>query len=147
MTERHSRNRDLLGECHPLLQAVFSRVAQRTPIVVLPSTTRTVEDQREFVEEGRSQTMESLHLPQDDGWVYAVDAAPYPITWPDPQASKSAYAKQMGRFYFFAGYVLGVAEGLDVDLRLGADWDGDFQLLDQTFDDLVHFELGGRHVE
>jgi hypothetical protein len=27
------------------------------------------------------------------------------------------------------------------DLRFGMDWDGDLDFSDQTFDDLVHFEL------
>jgi peptidoglycan L-alanyl-D-glutamate endopeptidase CwlK len=143
---RSDSNRGFLGECHPLLQAVFARVALRVPIVVLPSTVRTQEEQEEFVESGRSQTMDSLHLPQDDGWVYAVDAAPHPIVWPDPEAPRHVYAKQMGRFYMFVGYVKATADALDVSIRSGADWDGDWRLRDQSFDDLVHFELGDRHV-
>jgi len=60
----------------PLAEAVrlciqFSRV----DITVLSATLRTEEEQRTFVREGRSKTMSSLHLPQADGFVHAVDLA------------------------------------------------------------------------
>jgi len=46
------------------------------------------------------------------------------------------------RFYDFGGYVLGSAERLGVPLRWGGDWDRDHDVFDdQTFQDLVHFEL------
>lgn len=60
----------------------------------------------------------------------AVDVAPYPIDWND-----------IDRFYMFGGYVLGVAEMLDISIRWGGDWDGDTDVHDQLFMDLVHFEL------
>ena len=41
----------------------------------------------------------------------------------------------------FAGYVQGVAEQLGIKIRWGGDWDSDFDFKDQTFNDLVHFEL------
>ncbi len=60
----------------------------------------------------------------------AVDVAPYPLDWTDVK-----------RFYHFAGYVQGLAEMLDTRLRWGGDWDRDYNLNDQSFNDLVHFEL------
>lgn len=63
----------------------------------------------------------------------AVDVAPYPVDWTSPKAKH--------RFYMFAGYVLRTAQELGIDVRLGADWDGDWDLNDQTFDDTPHFEL------
>ena len=56
--------------------------------------------------------------------------APYPIDWNDKE-----------RFYFFAGYVKGIASQMGIELRWGGDWDSDNQLHDQTFMDLPHFEL------
>jgi len=53
----------------------------------------------------------------------AVDAAPYPIDWQDRE-----------RFYYFAGYVMGVADMLHAEglithrLRYGGDWDRDAQV-------------------
>ena len=60
----------------------------------------------------------------------AVDVAPYPIDWNDPD-----------RFYHFAGYVRGIAEGMGIKIRWGGDWNGNFDLKDQNFYDLPHFEL------
>ena len=60
----------------------------------------------------------------------AVDVAPWPIDWNDSH-----------RFYHFAGFVLGIAAALNIRLRWGGDWDSDFDLRDQTFFDLPHFEL------
>ena len=60
----------------------------------------------------------------------AVDVSPYPIDWADDR-----------RFYMLAGYVLAVADELEIPIRLGCDWDGDMDLKDQNFHDLVHYEL------
>lgn len=60
----------------------------------------------------------------------AVDVAPYPVNWEDLQ-----------RFYYFAGVVTGVALQLDISIRWGGDWDSDTQVKDNTFNDLVHFEI------
>jgi peptidoglycan LD-endopeptidase CwlK len=43
--------------------------------------------------------------------------------------------------YNFAGFVLGVAAMMSIPIRWGGDWDGDRNIKDQTFNDLVHFEL------
>ena len=63
----------------------------------------------------------------------AVDAAPYikgkGIVWDKAQC------------YHFAGFVLGVATAMGINIRCGADWDGDKDVNDQKFKDLVHFEL------
>ena len=46
------------------------------------------------------------------------------------------------RFYDFGGYVVGAAHRLGVPIRWGGDWDQDHDVFDdQTFQDLVHFEI------
>jgi len=60
----------------------------------------------------------------------AIDLAPWPLDWSD-----------IRRFYYFGGFVVGVANKLDIPIRWGGDWDGDFEVKDQNFNDLVHFEL------
>jgi len=60
----------------------------------------------------------------------AVDVMPYPIDWRD-----------LYRIYYFVGYARGVANQMGIPIRCGADWDGDFNLKDQNFHDLPHFEL------
>ncbi len=60
----------------------------------------------------------------------AVDVAPYPIDW-----------NNLIRFYHFGGYVCATARCHRINLRWGGDWDDDYDLEDQNFNDLVHFEL------
>ena len=60
----------------------------------------------------------------------AVDVIPYPIDWKDRE-----------RMTYFAGYVQGIAKGMGVKLRWGGDWDMDWKVKDNRFDDLVHFEI------
>lgn len=71
----------------------------------------------------------------------AVDVAPYPVKWPAPGQSLKEFTKNTGRFYQFVGYVRRTAEQMGIKIRCGADWDGDFEIKDQNFDDLPHFEL------
>ena len=63
----------------------------------------------------------------------AVDAIPYPVDWEDRE-----------RMTLFAGIVLGVASQFGIAIRWGGDWNGDGQVKDNKFDDLVHFELVGK---
>jgi peptidoglycan L-alanyl-D-glutamate endopeptidase CwlK len=60
----------------------------------------------------------------------AFDVAPWPIDWRDVQ-----------RFYHLAGILRAVASESGLAIRWGGDWDCDFDLRDQSFMDLAHFEL------
>ena len=60
----------------------------------------------------------------------AVDCVPYPIDWTDRE-----------RFTLFAGFVLGVAARMGITLRWGGDWNMNFEVKDNRFDDFPHFEL------
>lgn len=83
----------------------------------------------------------------------AVDAAPYPIDWDTKVAKRDDAGKIVGinwsgvwnlcRFFYFAGMVVGIGAKLGHKIRFGGDWDGDLDLDDQKFRDLVHFEYRG----
>lgn len=124
-----------LQTCHKDLQTIFEEVIKYVDCTILEGA-RTLERQKELVKEGKSKTLKSMHIPGANGVSMAVDVAAYPIDWDDE-----------GRNYLFAGLVLGIAKMLKYqgrithELRLGADWDRDLDTDDQTFDDLVHFEL------
>ncbi len=65
----------------------------------------------------------------------AIDLAPYyqdspHIRWHDYKG-----------FIYLAGLIKGVATSMDINIRWGGDWDRDNDLLDQTFNDLPHFEI------
>lgn len=120
---------DRLSTCHPDIQKVFKEAIKYVDITILEGV-RDKERQEELVRTGASKTLNSKHLEQDDGYSHAVDAMPYPIEWENWQ-----------RNYLFAGFIKGIASAMGVNLRLGADWDGDFNTKDQTFHDTPHFEI------
>jgi peptidoglycan L-alanyl-D-glutamate endopeptidase CwlK len=60
----------------------------------------------------------------------AVDVIPFPIDWNDRE-----------RMTLFAGFVMGIAQGMGIDIRWGGDWNENTQVKDNKFDDLVHFEV------
>ncbi len=67
----------------------------------------------------------------------AVDVAPYPI----PPNWGADHWKDMVHFYNLAAIVKFVASQKGISIRWGGDWDGDGDFKDNTFEDLVHFEL------
>ena len=117
-----------LGTCHPDLQRLFREVIKHYDCIVLEGH-RGKEDQERYVREGKSK----VHWPNGNHNATpsnAADVAPYPVNWRDRE-----------RFYYFGGFVKGVAAELGIDIRWGGDWDSDDDLHDQTFFDLPHFEL------
>lgn len=122
---------------HSALRAVFDEVIKRVDCAPLPKGgVRTMEEQERLYNENKSQTLNSKHLTGE-----AIDIAPYPIMWPEHEPDPAKRMLILARFYLFAGYVLATGDRLGVPLRWGGDWDGDFDLFDQKFRDLVHFEL------
>lgn len=117
-----------LKTCDYSLQELFREVVKGFDCTIITGH-RLEADQAELYRTGLSklQYPDSKHnaIPSE-----AVDAAPYPINWNDTK-----------RFYFFAGYVKGIAEAMGINIRWGGDWDSDTEVQDQTFNDLVHFEL------
>jgi len=69
-----------------------------------------------------------------------VDVLPYPSGWPQDSDSDLVKMHKIAHFYYLAGVIDTKAKELGVNLRWGGDWDMDKDFLDQTFDDLAHFE-------
>lgn len=117
-----------LSQVHPDLKRLFEEVGKDYDCSILCGH-RGEEEQHIAYQSGRSKLdwPESKHnsLPS-----MAVDAAPYPVDWSDSK-----------RFYLFAGFVLGTAKRMGIDLRWGGDWDRDWDLADNRFNDWPHFEL------
>ncbi len=148
-----------LATAHPDLQALMKKVGEKFPNTILEGH-RSEEQQRKNVEKGVSKTMNSKHVRSP---AEAVDAAPDPLAWPqaakllarietvaglmsDEQGTEimslvEGYVREVARWYYFGGYVLGVASETGDDIRWGGDWDGDRSLEGQTFHDLPHFEV------
>lgn len=129
MPQFSKRSTDNMQGVHPDIVDVLYEAIKHVDFMVIEGV-RTMQRQKELVDTGRSTTMNSKHLIQGDGYGHAVDVIAYPPRW-----------EAMRRNYLFAGWLKGFAKAKGVDLRIGADWDGDFVVKDQRFHDLVHFEL------
>ena len=72
------RSLDRLDGVHPDMAAVVERAIQLTDVDFgVTQGVRTLDEQQANVAAGRSQTMRSKHLLQDDGFSHAVDVVAY----------------------------------------------------------------------
>ena len=124
------RSKERLRGVDARLVNVLNEVVKYFDITVIEGL-RSQKRQDELVAEGKSKTKFGKHVLGK-----AVDIAPYPIDW---QARDD--------FHLLGGFVLGVASQMGVNVRWGGDWSasslykGKLTTKDNSFDDLVHFEL------
>jgi len=121
-----------LADCHPKLRRVVEAAMARLDRARIHGDFTVVcghrgqAEQERAVAEGKSRQYwpNSRHntLPAT-----AVDLAPYPTDWSDTEA-----------FARLAGYVLAVADDLDIELEWGGDW--------VSFPDRPHFQLTTREL-
>lgn len=71
---------------------------------------RTKEQQALYVRTGKSQTMNSKHLVQSDGFSHAIDVVPYPVSW------------ELEKFYLIADAVKKASKELGITVRWGGAW-------------------------
>ncbi len=124
-----SKSQAKLDRLHPDLRVILNEAIKHVDFTVIEGV-RSLDRQRELVRTGKSKTLKSKHLEQDDGWSHAVYIIAYPIKWDNWQ-----------RNYLFVGFIKGIAANMGIKIRIGADWDGDFTTRDQSFHDLPHIEL------
>lgn len=132
---------------HPNLQALLTQASKMGLDLSILQGHRTKADQNAAVASKNSKVLwpNSKHntLPS-----LAVDVQPYPNPFegidklPKEQQSR-AKEKATRQFYAMAGALQTLAKQMGFKLRWGGDWDGDFNYLDNSFDDLYHFELVG----
>ena len=122
------RSKERLSTCHKDLQMVFNEVIRHVDCSVLEGH-RGEDRQNSLYEEGKTKVRypNGRHNASPSN---AVDITPYPVDWEDRE-----------RQTLFAGFVLGVANQMGINLRWGGDWGQDFEVQDNKFDDFPHFEL------
>ena len=125
------RSRQNLETCHKDLQKVFNEVVKTYDCSVVCGH-RGEADQNKAYEQGRSKVKypDGKHNANPS---YAVDVYPYPINM-----------KNLERMVHFAGFVIGTAKSMGIDLIWGRDWYDDWYKKDKnrtTFKDFPHFEL------
>lgn len=109
-----------LSTCHPELQRLLGEAIKHVDFTVLEGH-RGREGQEKAFREGNSRARwgQSKHNAKPS---LAVDIVPWPIDWNDHE-----------RFHHLAGWVLGIASQMGIDLGWGGLW--------TTLVDMPHFEL------
>jgi len=123
-----------LSTCHNDLQVIFFEVIKTFDCTVLEGHRNQVEQDKDF-EEGKTKLKwpNGKHNATPSN---AVDIAPCPLDFSDTQ-----------RFHYFAGFVMGTAQRLKDEgkvthsLRWGGDWNRNWEVKDENFRDLCHYEL------
>ena len=122
------KSRERLATCDEKLQKVFNEVIKYVDCSVLEGH-RSKERQNKLFKEGKTKVKYPVGR-HNSNPSNAVDVTPYPVDWNDRE-----------RQTLFAGFVMGVARGMDIKLRWGGDWNMNFNVKDNRFDDFPHFEL------
>jgi len=128
MPKFSKRSRERLKSCDKRLQDVFNEVIKYVDCSIIEGH-RSEERQNKLLKEGKTK----VAYPKGRHNSFpsrAVDVVPYPVDWNDRE-----------RFHLFSGFVLGVACRMGVVLRWGGDWNMNFEVDDNMFDDFPHFEI------
>ena len=122
------KSRERLATCEGDLRMLFKEVIRHVDCSILEGH-RGKDRQDSLYEEGKTKVKypRGRHNASPSR---AVDVVPYPVDWKDRE-----------RMTLFAGFVLGIASQMGINIRWGGDWDQDFEVKDNMFDDFPHFEL------
>ena len=121
-------SRRRLETCDKRLQKVFNEVIKHVDCSILEGH-RSGERQNKLYDEGKTKVKYPKGRHNNNPSL-AVDVARYPIDWDDRE-----------RHTLFAGFVIGIARGMDIELRWGGDWNRNWDTMDNRFDDFPHFEI------
>ena len=122
------KSKERLSTCHEDLQKVFNEVIKVVDCSILEGH-RDERRQEKLYAEGKTK----VHYPMgrhNTKPSRAVDVVPYPVDWDARE-----------RFHLFSGFVLGMDSRMGITLRWGGDWNMNFNVDDNKFDDFPHFEL------
>jgi len=125
------RSLNKLKGVHPDLVAVVKRAIEITSVDFgVTFGVRTVEEQQRLVDAGRSQTMNSKHLIQADGYAHAVDLVAYvdgEVTW------------ELNVYDNVCDAMAQAADELGVAIKWGAAWsEGDIRFYKGTAEDAMN---------
>lgn len=125
------KSREQLGTCHEDLQDLFNEVIKTYDCKVTCGY-RGESEQNKAFNKGHSK----VKFPKgrhNSNPSKAVDVYPYPVNM-----------QNLDRMVHFAGFVLGLAKSMEINIKWGRDWDSDWYLNDKNktkFKDYPHFEL------
>lgn len=125
-----TKSYEKLMTCHDNIRRLFEEVIKHYDCTIVQGY-RSKLDQNLYYQTGKSK-VKYPNSKHNSNPSMAVDVAPYingSVCWDELQCRH------------FAGFVMGVASQMRMAIRWGGDWDGDKDMKDQNFNDLVHFEL------
>ena len=132
--EYYQPDGESLAPVHPDLRKVVSLAAQRAKDdgydFFIKDSSRTLLEQKANLRNGASKTLNSRHLPDKNGIVYAVD-----ITI--PYEGNPSNAKDWEQVRLVNRYMQQAANDLNIDVEWGGNWKG--------FPDGFHFQLYWEH--
>jgi len=134
MAKFSEHSRAILDTCDKRIQRVFEEVVKTVDCRAI-SGRRGEREQQALFHAGKSKAQYPKSYHNNYPSSLAIDIVPYPVDWTDRE-----------RFTLFAGYVLGIAEGIGISLTWGSDWDRDFSVSDNGFDDMAHFQLTNEEI-
>lgn len=128
MPRYSKQSQEKLNTCHEDIQKVFNEVIRWFDNTIVFGR-RSKEEQNAAYASGNSK-LQYPYSKHNKNPSHAIDAVPWPINWEDRE-----------RMTLFAGFVLGIASKFGITLRWGGDWNMNYEVQDNSFDDLAHFEL------
>lgn len=111
MAKFSNKSKEKLKGVHPdLVKVLELAITYTKQDFSITEGVRTKEQQAIYVRTGKSQTMNSKHLVQKDGYGHAIDVVPYPVSW------------ELEKFYPIADAIAKAAKELKVTVRWGGAW-------------------------
>lgn len=135
MNKFSKRSKNRLHECDPRIQYIMYEVIKYIDCTILTGHRDEYEQTiRYYNNQSRVKYPNSKHNSKPS---MAIDVAPYPI----PQAWGEDDWRDKVKFYELKAIIMLIAAQKGIELRWGGDWDSDGDYKDQSFNDLVHFEV------
>lgn len=118
----------------PRLQAFVIAVNKKVKIGILCGS-RSDAEQWQALKEKKSKLTPALskHCKRPLSW--AVDIYPEPLNW-----------QALNAFYWLGGYAKALADARGFPIRWGGDFNRNYNVTDEDFLDLVHFEIDEDYV-
>lgn len=111
MAKFSNKSKEKLKGVHPdLVKVLELAITYTKQDFSITEGVRTKEQQAIYVRTSKSQTMNSKHLVQKDGYGHAIDVVPYPVSW------------ELEKFYPIADAIAKAAKELKVTVRWGGAW-------------------------
>ena len=134
-----ARSESLLGSVHPELQRLAREAIRTSPMdFTVTEGARNAATQADKFTKGLSRVRFSKHqlVPAQ-----AVHFDPYPVLYPQDSDPPMIKTKKYARYYMLSMHIRATAIRLVIPVRWGGAWDNSYDILNNDFDDLAHYEL------